>query len=267
MQTPPLVFELAADPSAAAGQLFVGGWAAVPAAGGLSFAAPGTAPPDVQLWRADLSADPQQAAARLERGAQQMAAAERALPLAQTRLAALAARTPPDPAGLSFAAATAGTLPPAEAELLDTLDALTRRDPDAVSFGFGWFDGLVEGWQEGVQRVRDFAARLMQAAAPRAMVETRTAGRLLCRTSIEWGGDTAIVWRPQPTPQQTALHWRTLDLALGARVTLLKTFTLLVRGATLLARLSARLATPGGALLAIPAVWRFINRIQDEFDT
>jgi hypothetical protein len=39
-----------------------------------------------------------------------------------------------------------------------------------------------------------------------------------------------------------------------------------VRGATLLARLSATLTTPGGALLAIPAVWRFINRIRDEFD-
>jgi hypothetical protein len=268
MQTPPLVFELTATaPPAAAGLLVVGGWTMAPADAGLSYAVPGAATPDAPLWRADFPADdPQQATARLERSAQQMAATQRALPLAHERLLALASHTPPDPAGLSFAGAAGGTLPPAEAELLDTLDALTRRDQAAVSFGFGWLDGLTQGWQEGVQRVRDFAERVMQAAAPRAMVETRTAGRLLCRTSVGWDGDAAMLWRLAPTAQQAALHWHTLDLALAARVTLLNAFSLLVRGATLLARLSATLATPGGALLAIPAVWRFINRIQDEFD-
>jgi hypothetical protein len=268
MQTPPLVFELTAEaPPAEAGLLYLGGWAAVPTDAGLAYAAPDAAAPEMQLWRADFPADPQQAAAHLERGAQQMAAIQRALPLAHERLEALASRTPPDPAGLSFAGAAGGTLPPAEAELLDTLDALTRRDQAAISFGFGWLDGLTQGWQDAVQRVREFAERVAQAAAPRAMVETRATGRLLCRTSIDWGGDAATLWRPATTPQQAAQHWRTLDLALAARVTLLNAFSLLVRGATLLARLSATLANPGGALLAIPAVWRFIHRIQDEFDT
>jgi hypothetical protein len=265
MQMPPLIFELTGEtPPAAAGLLFPGGWAAVPADAGLSYAAPGAAAPDMQLWRADFPADPQQSTARLERSAQQMAATQRALPLAHSRLVALAAQTPPDPAGLSFAVAAGGTLPPAEAELLDTLDALTRRDQAAISFGL--LDGLTQGWQEGVQRVRDFAERVMQAAAPRALVETRAEGRLLCRTSIGWGGDAATLWRPAHAPPQAALHWRTLDLVLATRTTLLNAFSLLVRGATLLARLSATLTTPGGALLAIPAVWRFINRIRDEFD-
>jgi hypothetical protein len=91
-------------------------------------------------------------------------------------------------------------------------------------------------------------------------VETRAEGRLLARTIVGWGGDAGTAWAVPFDPAAATLHGRTLALALAARATLLRRLALAARGAATLGALLA----PGGALLALPAAWRFIGEVVDE---
>jgi hypothetical protein len=79
---------------------------------------------------------------------------------------------------------------------------------------------------------------------------------------VGWTGDAETIW-PQPRhPEQVALHWNTLDLALQSRTTLLRTLIIVTHGAV---KISSLLAMPGGVVLALPAIWKFINRLMDEY--
>jgi hypothetical protein len=69
------------------------------------------------------------------------------------------------------------------------------------------------------------------------------------------------VWSEDVRPDQAALHQCALALALASRDTMIRTFIIAARGA---AKLSMAMATPGGAILALPAVWDFINRVTAE---
>jgi len=57
------------------------------------------------------------------------------------------------------------------------------------------------------------------------------------------------------------LHEHTLQLALASRQMLLRTSAMILANAT---KLSALIATPGGIVLAIPAVLRFINEVRKQ---
>ena len=71
--------------------------------------------------------------------------------------------------------------------------------------------------------------------------------------------DTA--WQEDVDPDQAALHQRAVTLALASRNTLIRTVIVAVRAA---AGLSMAMAAPGGAVLVLPAVWDFINRVTAE---
>jgi hypothetical protein len=60
------------------------------------------------------------------------------------------------------------------------------------------------------------------------------------------------------SPAQLALHLRTVSLSLSSRVAMVNMLAAAVRGA---ARLSVALAVPGGPLLLVPSVLRFIASV------
>ena len=83
------------------------------------------------------------------------------------------------------------------------------------------------------------------------------------RTAVGWAGDFDTTWQAHAAPSQFALHRRSLALALASRDALLNTFVLT---AQTVAKLSTLVAVPGGFVLALPVIWRFINNILKDYE-
>jgi hypothetical protein len=207
----------------------------------------------------------------LQRGEQRIHAAQHALADAPQRLDSLvaAARSSAAEGGAmtSFALPTeAEVLPQPEADLLDTLQRLapppaeepyhfsieTQRTADARQR-----DTLPEAWQHSMQQVQAFLQHIREVVTHYALVETAIAGQMVGRTTIGWAGDARTTWHPTLTPAQAALHWRTLDMALHSRLMLLRTFVVVSQGLLKV----AVLVSTGNVVLALPALWKFINTI------
>jgi hypothetical protein len=253
------VFELFDTTLAEAVPHALGVWATVPAAArGSGAIDPRSATvADAPRWRANLPADPRLASVHLAGGEAGLAAAERALARAEDRIAAVVRAQTTGPAF----DVSAG-VPPAqpEAELLALVSEIQQGGP-AISFGVG--EGLAGGWEEATRRFQAFVDRLVHVVAREAWVETRIEGQLLGQTAVGWTGDLDTVWGGSPGPAQLALHRRALALALASRQTLLRTFVVAARGAV---TLSVLLTAPGGALLALPAAWKFVDRVVAELE-
>ena len=252
------VFELVDVIPDEAAPAVLGVWEPVSAAEVASFGlAAGGSP--VPIWRADLPADPKSAAEELAHGRQASAAAQAAIAGTEARFFAVLARSQNGPeAGDSFAAAAS---PAAEVELLSLLHEL-RHGQAETSFGLG--DVLSERWDEATQQFQAFLYQVMQHVAYSASVETRIAGNLLGWTTVSLTGDMDTAWAARLGPEQATLHQETVALALLSRANLMRTFTSVARAAAELAKLATLIGTPGGAILALPAAWRFFNLMLDE---
>ena len=86
---------------------------------------------------------------------------------------------------------------------------------------------------------------------------------MLARTVVGWTGDLDTLWEQYLRPEQIDLHRRSLNLAITSRAAMLRTFIVTTQGA---AKLSILLATPGGAILALPAAWKYVNQILAELE-
>ncbi|MGQ0600515.1 MAG: hypothetical protein ACT4QE_02320 [Anaerolineales bacterium] len=225
--------------------------------GPISFAAPG-ASDEIPVWSVNVSADPRLATSQLDAGLEQVTSASEALSEAQTRIEALV-KNSPGVGEVSFAAPGV-PLPPAERELMTALEHLKASERGAVSFGL-LPDGI--DLAEAENKFKTVLARLTQSLAYYAFVETLIEGRLLCRTTLNWSSDTRTVWQSGLAVEQWALHRRTLELSVQSRATLMRTVALTVQSAI---KISTLLAMPGGALLALPATWKFINEVLQEVD-
>ncbi len=228
-----------------------GAWEAA-ASEPISFAVP-AAPAEILVWSVNVPADLGLAAAQLDAELEQVVGASATLSAAQTRLDKLVKQAQGG-GEVSFAAPGA-PLPPAERQLLTTLEQLQASQRGAVSFGVlpGGMD-----WAEAEDKFRNVLARVTQSLAYYAFVETQIEGRLLCRTTLGWSSDTETVWQTGITAEQLALHLRALELSVQSRANLMRTMALTVESAV---KISVLLALPGGALLALPAAWKFINAV------
>jgi hypothetical protein len=229
-----------------------------------SFGAEGEDSQAASIWRMDLPADPYLANSRLDQTERQIVASQAALSQAAARIDDLAERLAPgDVPQTSFSlgqieAAGDRALPPPERELLRWMEGL---QPGQVSFGLG-LPSLAD-LKATRQHFQEITRKLARFAAHLAWVETQLGGRLLARTVVSYSGDTRTAWGSVTLPAEYALHSKSLKLALDSRITLLRTFTVAIQGASKLALL---VATPGGALLALPAAWKFIENILAQVD-
>ena len=214
-------------------------------------------PEESSLWRLDLPSDPEQAGVQLGAAEAQVSATQAALGDIPGRIDALVAqlRVPGDD-GVSFDTAGAAVLPEAESELLRWLDST---DPVQVSFGIGAVTSSAVK-ETGAQFLQG-TDQLLRLLVHFAWVETQIEGDLLARTVVNWTGDTDTTWGLDLTPEQFDLHQRSLRLALASRTTPLRIFIIVTQSA---AKISALVATPGGALLALPAAWKFVNKVLAE---
>ncbi|MEO0870139.1 MAG: hypothetical protein AAFY17_17255, partial [Cyanobacteria bacterium J06642_11] len=149
----------------------------------------------------------------------------------------------------------------AERALLTTLQAL--QDDDYQSFGLG-FDGGKERsrhWQQASEQFQASTHRVLTVVANYAWVETQIQGKTVARTSVGWMGDFNSIWVDGVSVEQQQLHMRSLTLTLKSRNTLIENFTMAVQ---LALKVSFAMSLPGGAVVALPAVWQFINQVVSE---
>jgi hypothetical protein len=217
----------------------------------------GTVQEQVCIWRTDLPADPEMAHLQLQQSEEQLVAAEDALRDVPERIENLVKRAKAQgQGGLAFDTVA---LEPPEAELWRWL-AVESGD-GGVSYSLDY--GLSQEWQNAREGFQRELARVLQLVVYYAWVETQVQGRLVVRSVLRWSGDMDTLWQGAVTPGQAGLHRRSLAVAVASRNLMLRTVLLTTQNA---AKLATLLATPGGVVLALPAVWRFINQVLAELD-
>jgi len=227
-------------------------------AGAVSF---GLEAVEISRWQMDLPSDFQQADELLAESEAQVRDTNQALEGAPSRLGRFITDLGGHRAGpVSFdlPSEAAAALPPAESELLDWLEAA---QPEPVSFGLPGLPSkdLLEA---GLQ-VQQALASMLQQVLYLAWVETHVGERTLARSVVNWGGDSDSVWNPALLPEEISLHRRSLGLAVVSRLALLRLVMTVTQGA---AKISVLIAAPGANLLALPAAWKFVNRLLAEIE-
>jgi hypothetical protein len=205
-------------------------------------------------WQTHLPADLHSANISLLEGETRLRISQQALPKAATRLEAFVRQWS---TGLAFPVSTGQTLLQPEAELSDMLREL--QEP-SVSFGLG--EQVSRGWRQAAQQFQALVDQCLQVVAHYAWIETYVGEQLLGQTAMSWTGNTETAWRVGLDSAQIALHQRALALTLASRITLIHMFILAARGAV---TLSILLTIPVGPLLVLPAAWKFINQVVEEY--
>jgi hypothetical protein len=209
------------------------------------------------VWRASYPAGLEAGAAGLDAARSRLATADPALHDALIRLDAFAARRGKASDAEAYGLEAEAAAPERDLSLLlqEMRTAGVPRSYEAEAEPAGRWDGAVEAFQGLIQR-------LERIVADGVWVETRIGGQLVAETCMGWMGDAETVAPNRPNPQWMALHLRTVELALASRQALLRTFALALASAV---KLSVLAATPGGFVLALPAVWRFITQVRIEW--
>lgn len=187
-----------------------------------------------------------------------------ALDVVPARLDSLVQRQQAAASGVSFGVAGMGPETGPESELLSLLavtdsTALGGTGPEGVSFGIIEDAGAVLG-----QAKEKFTALLEQVNHEMlhfARVETKIAGQLIARTEVGWSGDATTIWHNLTSAEQMALHRRTLVIVSRTRHLRLRLLFTVTGGA---AKMAASMAAPGGAVLALPAMYRYVTTILEQ---
>jgi hypothetical protein len=219
-------------------------------------------------WQIDLSPDPRQAAAELDRAQARLAATMRGLDNVEGRLAGFVASDglpPPDEVAYGLDAPPPAPEPETDLQVLVDEIARAGRPPSAGEPAEVDFAVLSVGHiAEAVAGYRAFLNQFYQSISNYARVETAQRGHVVARTRVGWTGDMGTAWYDRVTSEQIALHQRSLALALDTRAGLLRIAVLVVQGARLLAQLSVMAAATPSLILAAPAAWRFIQQVLAE---
>ena len=209
------------------------------------------------VWTLDVPADPATARAELARMEITLMSYDVALAAASQRLDMLAASGYHDGIDSFSASEAAVELPMPESNLLDLLAQVDGQHVvAAVDFageGRLQWDEVAEAFEQFFERIRRFVSHF-------ALIETKVDGQLMTRTAVNWLGNFQTTCSSAKESDLT-LHERALRLALETRRVYLRIFTVTVTSAV---KIGALLATPGATILALPAVWRFIEQVRSE---
>jgi hypothetical protein len=217
----------------------------VQAASAISFAA-ADASPSSPTWHVRLPASPEEATALLQVQAQVQALAWQDLARVQSDLTWLGR-----PESTSFSPAD-----PLLVEKTTLLAAMDRLQPSVVSYATSWRATLEE--QEIVRQWNAFIAEVQRIVTHYAYIRTTIVGVDVGLTAVSWAGDFETHWVPGSQSDAAALHVQAVQMALDSRLALLSVASVVATGAV---GLAAKAAVPGGQLLLLPAVWRFVRDV------
>ena len=220
-----------------------------------AYAAP-VAPESVEglRWRIDLPAEKRDAQLALRERLAAAKAREADLDKAARRLSELVvpAAYALGPGADALAAPAVG---PAEAALLAEVERLYRAPIAYAGEGDSLPRRLLA--EKADQLLLQFR-RLVQYYA---RVEITVGGRLVGLTVVDWSGDFQTTWQGDVGPAEMTLHLDGVRLALASRQALLRLVGVVTTGALSLA---ATASVPGGQLLLLPAVYRYVRDVLAE---
>lgn len=207
------------------------------------------------VWRADLPRNLDVADAELARREASLRAAQGALDEAARQVARLAGRTGlNEVAGISF-----GSCAPGANEAGNDLQGmLLEAGFFEPAFSFGLIDEAQKSGLDAVPQIARFFETVQGMVVRLARVETYQDSRCVGKTMIHPKGDLTTAWDAKSNPETQALHLRSLEQALASRAALIRTAVTLIQGAGTLAALAG---SPGGAILALPVLWKYVNRL------
>ncbi len=203
-------------------------------------------------------ASPEEGLALLDAQQRQLAGQQATLQKLEQHLAQIASAG----GGVSFAAPSEVAPEFVTPEL--ELDAALQRLSAPVSYGL--FDRKQQAGQEAdleaTSQWRKFLDQVRDMVTSYARVQTEIAGLPIGQTSVGWTGDFRTTWTPILTSADMTLHYHNLTATLQWRLGTMRLVGVVGAGA---ANIAARLAIPGGQLLALPAVWNFVKDVLAEW--
>jgi len=122
--------------------------------------------------------------------------------------------------------------------------------------------GIIRDIPDIVEEFQAFLSRVHAFLSNYAVIETTSNGTLLARTCIGWSGDFTSWCREDLTADQALQHIYSMRVAIQRRRMLIQLLSVVIAAA---ADIGMRVGTPGGVLLALPAIWRFIRMVADEY--
>lgn len=140
--------------------------------------------------------------------------------------------------------------------LLGDAEQEGRRAGGEVSFGL--VEETSAAWQQARAGFEALMTQINREVLHFAWVETSISGSLIARTTVGWTGDADTVYLEDIREQQVVLHGRTLRIVTQTRSLRLRLFITIASGA---AKISTLIATPAGALLALPATYQYVMQI------
>ncbi|HHE71267.1 MAG TPA: hypothetical protein ENL34_03170 [Chloroflexi bacterium] len=112
----------------------------------------------------------------------------------------------------------------------------------------------VDLYHEATALLRQFRRLLLYYG----WVETEIAGEFVGLTTIDWSSDYQTAWQDGITADGMRLHLDAVRLALASRQALDRLVTVIVTGAL---ELAVKAGIPGGHVLLLPAVYRYVRTI------
>ncbi|HEY3311044.1 MAG TPA: hypothetical protein VGK00_05325 [Anaerolineales bacterium] len=237
----------------------LGLWAAVPQSGTVSF---GTGSPSLpaeeEVYSVHLPADPQAARQVFASSEATFRSVDQALNLVPARLGDLVERqqTAQPAAGVSFSARVAEQESGLDGELLGMLEDADHSVTGEVSFGLG--DLTSQAWQAAKEQFNTLMKQIDRDVLHFAWVETTQSNQLFARTTVDWTGDMQTLYDDEISLEQSYLHEQTLRTVTRTRHLRLRLFVTVATGSIKVASL---MAAPGGAALALPAVYQYVIKI------
>ena len=153
-----------------------------------------------------------------------------------------------------------------------TVEQTDKTSPEArLEFNLAQIAGLNEGnglgyslsdaLEQTTANYKAFIQQTFKLLKPTLRVETRIEGALMAFTQVELDGDLKTVWLSPITSTHTRLHRQSLSFAMESRLALFQFLAQIVSGAAVIA---ARLSLPGGAIMALPSVWQYLQGLITE---
>jgi len=218
-------------------------------------------PPAGTVYRLNLPADFEASSAAFRSSEAAIETANAALQSVPSRLDDLTVRTQESrqkqASGVSFDVASLSPEPGPEGDLLASLADIDR-GAAGESVSFGLTEDLSGAWRAAESQFEALIAQIDRDVLHFAWVETNISNQLIARTTVDWSGDAQTVWTESVNDQQIALHQRALYIATQTRNLRLRLFVTVTSGA---AKMAVLMATPGGAVLALPAMYQYVIKI------
>jgi hypothetical protein len=240
----------------------LGIWQPEPALG-LAFATPGQEIIETIVWSVSLPAETDQANFLLQAGFQRLHQGRRETLKAVTRLQQLPQPGPGEAETLAYSFDPAAQLPSPEDRLRHYLQQLQDGEAESLPYAYGIGGDL----SIMVADYREFMSEMGRLLHPTLLTMTEIGGENIAITRINLTGNLETRWRLSCSPDQRELHRQAVSLSIESRIALLQLLGQISAGAAILAVKFSL----GSSLLALPAVWRYLQdvsrQVQVFYDT